>query len=318
MSETTMLDRQLAETDPEIHLAIRAELARQQDTLEMIASENFAPLARHAGPGLGTDQQVRRGLPRPPLLRRLRARRRHRAAGHRPRQGPVRRRVRQRAAALRRAGQRRRAVGAARTRATPSSGWTWPTAATSPTACGSTSPASCTTSSPTTSREDDYRIDMDEVERLAVEHRPKVIIAGWSAYPRHLDFAEFRAHRRRGRRLPDGRHGALRRPRRRRPAPHPGAARPRRHDHDAQDPRRPTRRRHPDQRRRPGQEDQLRRLPRAAGRPARARHRGQGRGLQARRRPRSSASASSAPSTARASWPSACSPTTCARRGSPC
>ncbi|HLP23568.1 MAG TPA: serine hydroxymethyltransferase [Microbacteriaceae bacterium] len=36
-------------------------------------------------------------------------------------------------------------------------------------------------------------IDMAEVRRLALEHQPKVIIAGWSAYPRHLDFAEFRA-----------------------------------------------------------------------------------------------------------------------------
>jgi glycine hydroxymethyltransferase len=41
-------------------------------------------------------------------------------------------------------------------------------------------------------REDDQRIDMDEVERLAHEHRPKLIVAGWSAYPRHLDFAAFR------------------------------------------------------------------------------------------------------------------------------
>ncbi|MDQ4053619.1 MAG: serine hydroxymethyltransferase, partial [Actinomycetota bacterium] len=39
---------------------------------------------------------------------------------------------------------------------------------------------------------DDFRIDMAEVERLAVEHKPKLIIAGWSAYPRQLDFAEFR------------------------------------------------------------------------------------------------------------------------------
>ncbi|WP_055567110.1 serine hydroxymethyltransferase [Streptomyces atriruber] len=35
-------------------------------------------------------------------------------------------------------------------------------------------------------------VDMAEVERLAKENNPKVIIAGWSAYPRHLDFAEFR------------------------------------------------------------------------------------------------------------------------------
>jgi len=41
-------------------------------------------------------------------------------------------------------------------------------------------------------RESDLRIDMDEVERLALAHRPKLIVAGWSAYPRRLDFAEFR------------------------------------------------------------------------------------------------------------------------------
>ena len=33
---------------------------------------------------------------------------------------------------------------------------------------------------------------MDQVARLAAEHRPKLIIAGWSAYPRQLDFARFR------------------------------------------------------------------------------------------------------------------------------
>src|SRR5437016_1823715 len=41
-------------------------------------------------------------------------------------------------------------------------------------------------------RRDDHRIDFDEVERLAHEHRPKVIIAGGSAYPRILDFRRFR------------------------------------------------------------------------------------------------------------------------------
>jgi len=41
-------------------------------------------------------------------------------------------------------------------------------------------------------RREDHLVDMDEVERLAHEHRPKVIVAGWSAYPRHLDFAAFR------------------------------------------------------------------------------------------------------------------------------
>ena len=36
-------------------------------------------------------------------------------------------------------------------------------------------------------------VDMDEVRTLAREHQPQVIIAGWSAYPRQLDFAAFRA-----------------------------------------------------------------------------------------------------------------------------
>jgi glycine hydroxymethyltransferase len=41
-------------------------------------------------------------------------------------------------------------------------------------------------------RRDDHKIDMDEAARLAREHRPKVIIAGGSAYPRFIDFARFR------------------------------------------------------------------------------------------------------------------------------
>ncbi|WP_459385950.1 serine hydroxymethyltransferase [Arthrobacter humicola] len=41
-------------------------------------------------------------------------------------------------------------------------------------------------------REEDHRIDMAEVERLAQEHKPALIVAGWSAYARRLDFAEFR------------------------------------------------------------------------------------------------------------------------------
>lgn len=37
-----------------------------------------------------------------------------------------------------------------------------------------------------------YEVNMDEVARLAREHQPKMIVAGWSAYPRQLDFARFR------------------------------------------------------------------------------------------------------------------------------
>jgi glycine hydroxymethyltransferase len=41
-------------------------------------------------------------------------------------------------------------------------------------------------------RREDARIDFDEVARLATEHRPKMIIAGGSAYPREMDHAKFR------------------------------------------------------------------------------------------------------------------------------
>jgi glycine hydroxymethyltransferase len=41
-------------------------------------------------------------------------------------------------------------------------------------------------------RPDNHLIDFDEVERLALEHKPKLIIAGGSAYPRIIDFARFR------------------------------------------------------------------------------------------------------------------------------
>jgi glycine hydroxymethyltransferase len=41
-------------------------------------------------------------------------------------------------------------------------------------------------------RREDHRIDMDEVRRLAEQHKPKVIVAGGSAYPRIIDFKAFR------------------------------------------------------------------------------------------------------------------------------
>ena len=42
-------------------------------------------------------------------------------------------------------------------------------------------------------RKEDALIDFDEVERLATEHKPKIIVAGGSAYPRVIDFDRFRA-----------------------------------------------------------------------------------------------------------------------------
>ncbi|KXF87984.1 serine hydroxymethyltransferase [Rhodococcus ruber Chol-4] len=40
---------------------------------------------------------------------------------------------------------------------------------------------------------EDHRVDMDEVRSIALAEKPKVIVAGWSAYPRHEDFAAFRS-----------------------------------------------------------------------------------------------------------------------------
>ncbi|NKD87047.1 serine hydroxymethyltransferase [Haematospirillum sp. 15-248] len=42
-------------------------------------------------------------------------------------------------------------------------------------------------------RREDSGVDYDQVDRLATEHKPKLIIAGGSAIPRHIDFARFRA-----------------------------------------------------------------------------------------------------------------------------
>ena len=130
---------------PRLPRAVAAEAERQETGLELIASENFVSAAVLEAAGLGAHQQVRRGLPRQALLRRLRARRRRRDAGHRPRQGAVRRRARQRAAALRRPGQHGRATGDAGAGRHHPRRWTWPTAATSRTAIRSTSRASTST-----------------------------------------------------------------------------------------------------------------------------------------------------------------------------
>ena len=67
-----------------------------------------------------------------------------------------------------------------------------------------------------TVRTQDQIIDYDGLAEIALECRPKLIIAGGSAYSRTIDFARFREIGRQRRRLSDGRHGPLRRPGRRR------------------------------------------------------------------------------------------------------
>ena len=58
-----VLSRSLAETDPEVQTAISAELARQESSLEMIASENFAPLAVMQAQGSVLTNKYAEGYP---------------------------------------------------------------------------------------------------------------------------------------------------------------------------------------------------------------------------------------------------------------
>src|SRR5690349_24424512 len=57
------LDQSLADFDPEIHAAVTAELGRQRDTLELIASENFAPLAVMQAQGSVLTNKYAEGYP---------------------------------------------------------------------------------------------------------------------------------------------------------------------------------------------------------------------------------------------------------------
>ena len=88
-------------------------------------------------------------------------------------------------------------------------------------------------------------LDYDEIRDLAVRERPRMIIAGATAYPRIIDFEAFRAIADEVDALAARRRRAHRRARRRRRAPVAGSARRRRHVHDAQDAARPARRRDP-------------------------------------------------------------------------
>ncbi len=113
------------------------------------------------------------------------------------------------------------------------------TAGISPTAHRSTSRASGTTSSSYGVDPETEMIDYDEVERIAKETRPKMIVAGASAYPRDHRLRALRGDRQGRRRLPDGRHGAHRGSRRCGSASLAGPARRLRHLDIPQDTARP-------------------------------------------------------------------------------
>ena len=181
----------LAELDPEVAAAVAAELRRQQSTLEMIASENFAPVAVLEAQGSVLTNKYAEGYP---------GRRYYGGCEH---VDVVEQLAIDRVKAL---------FGAEHANVQPHSGAQANAAAMfallepGDTILGlDLAHGGHLTHGMRINfsgrlydvvayhvSETDYRVDMAEVERLAKEHWPKLIVAGWSAYPRHLDFAEFR------------------------------------------------------------------------------------------------------------------------------
>jgi len=192
LSDTGLfLDRGLAEVDPEIAAAVDRELLRQQSTLEMIASENFAPVAVMEAQGSVLTNKYAEGYP---------GRRYYGGCEH---VDTVEQLAIDRVKAL---------FGAEAANVQPHSGAQANAAAMSAllepgdTILGlDLAHGGHLTHGMRLNfsgrlydvvayhvRESDLRVDMEEVERLAREHRPRMIVAGWSAYPRQLDFPEFR------------------------------------------------------------------------------------------------------------------------------
>jgi glycine hydroxymethyltransferase len=185
-------DRSLAEVDPEVAAAVSDELGRQQSTLEMIASENFVPQAVLEAQGSVLTNKYAEGYP---------GRRYYGGCEH---VDVIEQLAIDRAKAL---------FGAEHANVQPHAGAQANLAVyhalLTPgdtimglslahgghlthgmklNASGRLYDIAPYEVSPET-----HRLDMDEVERIARERKPKLLLAGWSAYPRIQDFARFRA-----------------------------------------------------------------------------------------------------------------------------
>ena len=194
MSEPSIdhLDRPLAEVDPEIADVLRGEVERQRRTLDLIASENFAPRAVLECQGSVLTNKYAEGYP-----------------GRRYYGGCEWVDVSERLAI-----ERARALfGAEHANVQPHSGAQANAAVyhallqPGDTIMGLslahgghlTHGMKVNVSgrlydiAPYEVDRETSLIDMDEVARIARERRPKLLLAGWSAYPRQLDFARFRA-----------------------------------------------------------------------------------------------------------------------------
>ena len=184
-------NRGLAEADPEIARAINAELARQQDKIELIASENIVSRAVLEAQGSVLTNKYAEGYPGRryyggceyvDIAEELAIERAKRLfdcifANVQPHSGAQANQAV--FFALLQPGDTfmglSLAAGGHLTHGSPvnySGKWFKPV--------------------PYNVRRQDQRIDMDEVAALAKEHKPKVIIAGGSAYPRIIDFKRFR------------------------------------------------------------------------------------------------------------------------------
>ncbi|WP_432536105.1 serine hydroxymethyltransferase [Kineococcus arenarius] len=184
-------DRPLSEVDPEIAAVLDAELGRQRDTLEMIASENFAPRAVLQAQGSVLTNKYAEGYP---------GKRYYGGCEH---VDVAEELARTRAKEL---------FGAEHANVQPHSGASANAAAMHAFIRGGDGilglelahgghlthgmkinfsgrmyDVSAYGVDPQT-----FRVDMDVVRATALSARPKLIIAGWSAYPRQLDFAAFR------------------------------------------------------------------------------------------------------------------------------
>ena len=115
---------------PQVFEAIRAEEQRQRDELELIASENYTSAAVMEAVGSVLTNKYAEGLPGRRYYGGCEFVDTGRAAGHRPGQGALRRRARQRPAPLGRLGQPGGLLRRAWRSATPSWRWTWPRAGT--------------------------------------------------------------------------------------------------------------------------------------------------------------------------------------------
>ncbi len=191
LTRPATLDETLSQVDPEVAAAIDDELARQRSTLEMIASENFAPVSVLQAQGSVLTNKYAEGYP-----------------GRRYYGGCEHVDVIERLAIAR----VKELFGAGYANVQPHSGAQANAAAMSAVLepgdtilgldlahgghlthgmrinfSGQLYDVAAYHVDPGSGL-----VDMAEVERLAHQRRPKLIIAGWSAYPRQLDFAAFR------------------------------------------------------------------------------------------------------------------------------